>query len=123
MSIVINWRETRLLEDGCGGSIYKVVDTDNSALIDLEMAMCTFAPSEVSMRHHHNRIEEIYFFLEGDAEIRIDETWKTVGSDDAVAIPRGVSHQIRNKSPTNNLRFLSVNSPRWLSEDMIIDPA
>ena len=121
MSVIVNWQDTRILEDGCGGSIYKVIDRDNSLLKNLEMAMCIFTPSEVSARHHHDRIEEIYFILEGEGEILIGEEWRNVKSGDAIAIPIGVRHQIKNVSYENELRFLSINSPEWIPKDMIID--
>lgn len=121
MSVIVNWRYTRILEDGCGGSIYKVVDQDNSNLKTLEMAMCIFSPSELSVRHHHDRIEEIYFILEGEGEILIGEEWHNIKPGDAIAIPIGVRHQIKNVSNEKELQFLSINSPEWILEDMILD--
>lgn len=79
------------------------------------MAMCIFAPSELSVCHHHDRIEEIYFILEGEGEILIGEEWHNVKHGDAIAIPIGVRHQIKNVSNEKELRFLSINSPEWLA--------
>jgi mannose-6-phosphate isomerase-like protein (cupin superfamily) len=118
---IFNWREIRILEDGCGGSIYKVVDQDNSNLKNLEMAMCIFTPGEMARLHHHAIMEEIYFIIEGTGRIEIESKWYPINPEDAIAIPVGVMHRIHNTSMSENLRFISVNSPEWQESDMIFD--
>jgi mannose-6-phosphate isomerase-like protein (cupin superfamily) len=119
MAEVINWRDKKVLEDGCGGSIYKVVDSDNSDLKNVEISMCIFSPDEIGLLHYHNRMEEIYFILGGKGELKLDGKRYSVIAEDAVTIPSGVSHQIRNTSSEEPLRFLSINSPGWDPSDMI----
>ena len=104
---------------GCGGLIYKVVDVDNSDLRNVEIAMCVFSPNEVALRHHHDRMEEIYFVLEGEGEIELNGTWRKIRAEDCVSVPIGTNHRVRNTHAEKNLRFLSINSPMWQDSDMI----
>jgi mannose-6-phosphate isomerase-like protein (cupin superfamily) len=121
MNVVHDWRTINAIEDGCGGDIYKVADIQNCPLKNLELAMCIFPPGEVSKMHHHESIEEIYFILSGIGVIELDEQSYEVTEGMAVTIARGVKHRLRNTHPTQELRFLSVNSPEWLASDMIFD--
>ena len=118
----VNWRKLNRIEDGCGGEIYKILDIDNSGLSAVEIAMCVFAPGEVAKLHYHKFMEEIYFVVEGEGEIELNGTWHKIASEDAVAIPVNAKHRMRNTSKTKVLRFLSINSPHWQAQDMIILP-
>jgi mannose-6-phosphate isomerase-like protein (cupin superfamily) len=46
--------------------------------------------------HYHPRAEEIYYILRGAGSLRIDEETRDVGVGDAIAIPPGAVHTIRN---------------------------
>lgn len=122
MAIVVNWKDLRVIEDGCGGQIFKVLDSDNSRL-GLEVAMCIFQPGETALLHYHKVMEEIYFVLEGSGEVELDGKWYAVGPEDAIAVPINTKHRMRNTSKTNSLRFLSLNAPGWQQEDMIVLPS
>lgn len=120
MEPVINWRGKKILEDGCGGLIYKIVDGDNSNLRAVEIAMCIFAPGEIGQLHYHNQMEEIYFVLEGEGEIELNGKRHVLRSEDAIAISTGTKHQVRNTSLIEPLRFVAINSPAWNPADMIV---
>lgn len=108
------------IEDGCGGIIYKIFDIENSDLSRFEVAMCIFAPGERAILHFHKVMEEVYFIIEGDAEIEIDGKFYRLRAEDAISIPRKTKHRITNVSTKNPLRFLSINSPQWREDDMIV---
>lgn len=118
----VNWRKLNRIEDGCGGEIYKILDIDNSGLLSVEIAMCVFRPGEVANLHYHKLMEEIYFVVEGEGEIELNGKLHKLKSEDAVAIPVNTKHRMRNTSKTKELRFLSINSPHWQAQDMIILP-
>jgi mannose-6-phosphate isomerase-like protein (cupin superfamily) len=119
MSNIINWRNINKIEDGCGGVIYKILDTENSELKQVEMVMCIFKPGEIARLHFHNRMEEIYFVIEGVGKIELDGKWFDVKPEDSISIPVGVRHRMRNASSDKILRFLAINSPEWIATDMI----
>ena len=57
-------------------------------------------------------IEEIYFVLQGTAEMGVDNEKQQVGSGDATWIPTGSSHGLLN-SGNENLVILVVAKPNW----------
>ncbi|MCL4477409.1 MAG: cupin domain-containing protein [Nitrospirae bacterium] len=120
MKRIINWKSLNQIEDGCGGIIYKVLDTENSGLKNVEIAMCIFAPGEIAKLHYHERLEEIYFIIEGEGEIELNGKWFPVQAEESIPIPVGVKHRLKNTSVDNPLRFLSINSPEWQVSDMIV---
>ena len=46
--------------------------------------------------HSHDTIEEIYFVLDGEVTVKLDDAVETLGPRDAVLIPRGVTRMARN---------------------------
>ena len=119
MKNIINWKELNKIEDGCGGVIYKILDTENSGLKKVEIAMCIFNPGEIAALHYHKKMEEIYFILEGEGQVELDGEWLPVKSEDCMAIPIGVKHRMKNTSRDKALKFLSINSPEWRLSDML----
>jgi mannose-6-phosphate isomerase-like protein (cupin superfamily) len=65
-------------------------------------------------RHYHALSEEIYFILEGMAELEIDRETRTVGPGDAALIPAGSWHTI---AATTELRLLCACSPPYSDAD------
>jgi len=119
MDRIINWEKLNRIEDGCGGDIYKIIDTDNSELKKVEIVMCIFNPGEIARLHYHNKMEEIYFVIEGDWEIELNGYWYPIKAEESVAIPIGAKHRMKNISKDKRLKFLAVNAPEWLQSDMI----
>lgn len=116
---VYRWDTMGILEDGCGGLIYKIIDRETSSLASIEISMCVFAPNEIAMRHYHKNMEEAYFVVEGEGEIELVDERIKIRTGDCVAIPRLAVHRINNTSSKDVLRFLSINSPSWQEDDMI----
>lgn len=117
---IINWKKLNVIEDGCGGVIHKILNTDDSGLKNVEVAMCIFSPGEIANFHYHDKMEEIYFLIEGEGEIELDGKWHKVNPEDCISIPIKTKHRIRNTSKDYSLRFLSINSPSWQEDDMKI---
>jgi mannose-6-phosphate isomerase-like protein (cupin superfamily) len=119
MKNIINWKDLNQIEDGCGGKIFKIFDTENSGLKNVEIAMCIFSPGEIARIHYHKKIEEVYFILEGEGSIELDGIWYPLKAEDSIAIPIGVKHRMKNVSNDITLKFLSINSPEWQPSDML----
>lgn len=119
MQDIVNWEDLNKIEDGCGGIIYKILDTENSGLKNFEIAMCIFDPGEIAVLHYHEKMEEIYFILEGEGQIELNGQWRAVKAEDCIAIPIGVKHRMQNISRDYVLKFLSINSPEWQPSDML----
>jgi mannose-6-phosphate isomerase-like protein (cupin superfamily) len=48
--------------------------------------------------HSHNTIEEIYFVIDGELEVKVGDDVHTLGPRDAVLIARGTPRAVRNVS-------------------------
>lgn len=59
----------------------------------------------VIREHDHPHTEEIYFVLEGEAEMRLGEDWRRIGPGDLVVTPLNTRHAIVNVGETD-LEFL-----------------
>jgi len=119
MEYIVNWKSLNRIEDGCGGVIYKILDVENSGLKNVEVAMCIFAPGETARLHFHKEMEEIYFIIDGEGLIELDGAWQRIKAEDCISIPIGVKHRIKNTDADKNLKFLSINSPKWRVSDMV----
>jgi mannose-6-phosphate isomerase-like protein (cupin superfamily) len=82
------------------------------------LAEARLEPGRSTERHYHRRSEEVYFLLEGAAEMELDGDRRSVGPGDAVLIPPGAWHRI---TAVDALRFLCCCSPPYAHEDTFFD--
>ena len=61
---------------------------------------------------HIDPMEEIYFIMNGEGEMSVDNETKHVVPGDAIWIPTGSSHSLENTG-TENCVILVVASPAW----------
>lgn len=81
------------------------------------------ASSSSEQRHAHSTVSQMYYVLEGEATVSIGDSEQTLTAGEAIEIPPGVAHQVRNETAAS-LRFLVVSSgpPRQDREDVIEYP-
>ena len=65
---------------------------------------------------HKIKSSEIYYILEGKAELKIDEELFELKKDDSAHVPPNSKQFIKNIG-TGNLRFLCIVEPAWKQED------
>ena len=86
--------------------------------INYSMAQFTLESGKRSLLHKI-KSSEIYYILEGDAILKInDESYQLKKDDSCYVSPMSVQH-IENTGSTN-LRFLCIVEPAWKPEDEII---
>ena len=88
-----------------GSEIRELLACRNSAIRNQSLAEARLPTGAGTIPHHHVRTEEIYYILQGEGVARIGDETRAVGPGDAIAIPPGVVHQVRN-SGQGVLRFL-----------------
>jgi mannose-6-phosphate isomerase-like protein (cupin superfamily) len=98
-----------------GSTIRELLGLPTAPIRNQSLAEATLAPGQATQRHYHAQTEEIYYLVEGDAEIDLDGEQRTVGIGDAVLIPPGVWHQIR--AGASGCRFLCCCAPAYRHED------
>jgi mannose-6-phosphate isomerase-like protein (cupin superfamily) len=102
-----------------GSEIRELLAHRNSAIANQSLAEARVPVGVTTIAHYHIRTEEIYYLLEGEGEMQIEGEWHHVRPGDAIAIPPGKIHQIKNPGP-NELRFLCCCAPGYEHEDTVL---
>jgi quercetin dioxygenase-like cupin family protein len=83
------------------------------------LAEASLDPGRSTQRHYHREAEEIYFLLEGDAELELEGERRWVVPGDAILIPPGSRHEI--VAGAAGVRFLCCCAPPYRHEDTFFD--
>jgi mannose-6-phosphate isomerase-like protein (cupin superfamily) len=102
-----------------GSEIRELLAHRNSCLEKQSLAEARVAVGAATTPHHHVETEEIYFILEGEADMRVGDQIRRVGPGDAIAISPGQIHQITNVGRTE-LRFLCMCAPAYEHDDTVL---
>jgi mannose-6-phosphate isomerase-like protein (cupin superfamily) len=102
-----------------GSEIRELLAYRNSCIRNQSLAEATLPPGAATEPHHHPKAEEIYYLLEGEGEMKMEQDTRLVGPGDAVAIPPGARHTIRNVGQTP-LVFLCCCAPAYEHEDTVM---
>jgi mannose-6-phosphate isomerase-like protein (cupin superfamily) len=84
--------------------------SDNKHIIrrdDLKMGLVSVRPHDVLPIHTHDHEDQLYYVLEGEGTIRMDDQEFELAPGKAVTIPPGVAHGVRNTSD-KPLRYLDI---------------
>tara|TARA_B100000029_G_C17249080_1_gene842055 strand:+ start:397 stop:726 length:330 start_codon:yes stop_codon:yes gene_type:complete len=94
-----------------GGNVVKDDDRyvvkDNSALKKLIVSSTDLKPGKSTSGHSHVGQEEVYNFIKGSGQMKIDEDIFPVTEGDMILIEDGKFHQVINNSE-ENLYFVCV---------------
>ena len=93
-----------------GSTIRELLAHRNSSIRKQSLAEARLAVGCATIPHHHAVTEEIYYILSGSAEMTLGSESRPVRPGDAIAIPPGVRHTIRNTGPVE-LVFLCTCAP------------
>ncbi len=105
-----------------GSEIRELLAHRNSVIRQQSLAEAALPAGGATTPHHHPRTEEIYYILEGVASMTIDGETQHVGPGDAIAIPAGAVHAIRNTGDTI-LKFLCCCAPGYEHDDTVLAEA
>lgn len=94
----------------CGAST-RIVTFRDTALFNLHRTQIT-----QSKTHYHKTITEVYYILEGDAQMTLDSETVGVRTGTTIVIPPGVRHQI-----TGHVTALILGLPAWDEQDEHFD--
>lgn len=97
-----------------GSTIRSILDATNAPVEKQSLAEASLPAGGQTERHYHKLSEEIYFMLDGTAEMEIDGETRSVKPNDAILIPAGAWHQI---TATSDIRFLCCCAPVYSHED------
>ena len=102
-----------------GSVIRELLAHRNSVISKQSLAEARVAPGLETQPHYHPLTEEIYYILQGGGEMTIGKEMQLVGPGDAIAIPPGAIHTIRN-SGEQTLLFLCCCAPAYEHHDTVL---
>lgn len=102
-----------------GSQIRELLNAQNSSIRNQSLAEATLSPGAVTHPHYHPRSEEIYYILQGHGCMYQEDEERIVASGDAIAIPAGCKHHIRNTGSTP-LVFLCCCAPGYSHDDTVL---
>jgi mannose-6-phosphate isomerase-like protein (cupin superfamily) len=117
---VINQREAVPFTTADGSTIRELLAHRNSSIRQQSLAEARLAPGQATTPHHHAVTEEIYYILSGSAAMTLGEETRPVGPGDAIAIPPGKRHTIRNTG-SDELVFLCTCAPAYEHTDTFLE--
>jgi mannose-6-phosphate isomerase-like protein (cupin superfamily) len=100
-------------------TIRELLAPRNSRIVRQSLAEANLAPGAATEAHYHPNTEEIYYLLAGEGMMAIEAERQHVVPGDAIAIPAGVRHQIRNTGQTE-LVFLCCCVPAYMDSDTVM---
>lgn len=119
---IVNQQDTIPFTTVDGSTIRELLAHRNSAIRKQSLAEARLNPGAATIPHHHDVTEEIYYILSGTADMTLGDETRPVGPGDAIAIPPGVRHTIRN-SGAGELVFLCTCAPGYEHSDTFLDPS
>jgi mannose-6-phosphate isomerase-like protein (cupin superfamily) len=99
--------------------IREVLSPGNSSLRNQSLAEARVLPGKATIQHCHIESEEIYYILQGRAEIRVEGEIKEVVEGDGIVILPGQKHKIWNTGD-EDLVFLCCCAPAYGDEDTVL---
>lgn len=79
-------------------------------------AHAVLKPGETSLWHRLKTAYEVYYILEGQGIMFIDDELQKVSSGQTIYIPPNAQQRIRNTG-TSDLKFICIVDPAWKKED------
>lgn len=102
-----------------GGALSKaLVAEDNSGSRRIDFRISRYAPAAFVEEHVHAVQEQIYYVLEGEGVLTLDDEAHLMGPHDYVYVPPGVRHSFTNTGLAG-LVFLVVTTPAQDSEQPV----
>ncbi len=81
------------------GVLKRVIVRHDEVAINSKLMMinlCRIPIGKTHKAHSHKTMEEIFYFTEGEGEIRVGEDIESVGPGDRVIVPATLEHQVKN---------------------------
>jgi mannose-6-phosphate isomerase-like protein (cupin superfamily) len=113
---IVNLSAAATLETRHGSVIRPLVDRTTSDITQCSLAEELLPPGCAVTPHFHAETEEIYYVIAGTGLMRVGDEEAEVGPGDAVFIPRGNVHTLRNTG-AEPMRIVLVCGPAFSRAD------
>ena len=116
---LLNQRDAVPFTSAAGSTIRDLLSRHNSSIQKQSLAEARLTPGAATAPHHHAVTEEIYYILSGAAEMTVGTETRAVVPGDAIGVPPGAIHAIRNTG-SQELVFLCTCSPGYEASDTFL---
>lgn len=120
--IVINRDHANTIRTPHNSEIRPLIDRTTSPITQCSLAEEMLPPGCAVSPHHHLNLEEIYYIVSGRGLMTVDGDAREVGAGDAVYIPRGHRHSLKNTG-IEPIKLILVCGPAFYYEDQLFDAA
>ena len=120
--IVINRDQANTIRTPHNSEIRPLIDRTTSPITQCSLAEEMLPPGCAVSPHHHLNLEEIYYIVSGRGLMTVDGDAREVGAGDAVYIPRGHRHSLKNTG-IEPIKLILVCGPAFYYEDQLFDAA
>jgi mannose-6-phosphate isomerase-like protein (cupin superfamily) len=76
-----------------------------------QLVLMSLKPGEEIGEEVHKTVDQFFRFEKGEGIVAIDGVKQKVGDGDAVIVPAGARHNVRNASKTAELKLYTIYSP------------
>ena len=116
---IVNISRTKPFITKDNSEIREILSPRNSSLENQSLAEARVSPGKATIQHYHVKTEEIYYILQGRAEIIVEGEVKEVVEGDGIVILPGQKHRIWNTGD-EDLVFLCCCAPAYEDEDTVL---
>jgi len=113
---IVNLGSAATIATRHGSVIRPLVDRTTSDVTQCSLAEELLPPGHAVTPHYHATTEEIYYILEGTGLMGVGPETSQVGPGDAIFIPRGSIHTLRNTGDAP-MRIVLVCGPAFSRDD------
>jgi mannose-6-phosphate isomerase-like protein (cupin superfamily) len=108
-------KEIVALDDTIIREVLNPRHTETPLHLGYSLAHATLSPNKTSLPHRFKNASEVYYILNGEGMMYIDDETENVGPGDTIYIPPLTVQSIKNTGQTN-LEFLCIVYPEWQPE-------
>ena len=116
---IVNISRTKPFITKDNSEIREILSPRNSSLENQSLAEARVSAGKATIQHYHVKTEEIYYILQGRAEIIVEGEVKEVVEGDGIVILPGQKHRIWNTGD-EDLVFLCCCAPAYEDEDTVL---
>jgi len=106
---IVNRSNVKPIEDACG----KLQELYNSENISLSYSVIT----DSSKPHKHKKMEEIYFIVKGEANLKVGDKIYPIKTGDTFSIPKDEYHNIQDVKEV--IELVVITNPKFDPDDLI----
>jgi len=116
MTIISHYKNITPYITQDGSEIRELMHPDEQGNKLQSLAEAIIKPGQTTLLHYHKTSEELYFILQGEGKIQLENAFFSVKMADTICIPPGTQHCIENTG-NENLKILCCCSPAYSHTD------